>query len=697
MKTTGRSLVLLFLVYTLFFSSNVVLGAVTIGNGIEGDGKWEVMVDIAGDSIGGSLDPTGSIGLTEVVFWFLTAVEVDGEAPFQLLDTDITTPPTLKQGANEVESAGSFDGANGTVNWKAVSSIEPLTFIYTLTLTFESENPFGVLRLINYLDGDSSDYKNDLLVVLNGSEPDDIRLLTIGKNVDHGVAQATEFSSNLNALFFGWAAGGSSDLDEGPDLIDNIINASISSNEIFSLSGQVDTESLPPTSDARHPGKTVYGPNDVATAMAFDLDPTAKAAKVTFLLGASPDGDSPFSGDPTEPGPTARAGADQNVLPGALVTLDGSGSSDPDDGIASHAWEQTDGPDVVLSDATAVQPTFSVPAGEPDGTVYRFKLTVMDHTGFSSSDTVSIFVQLSQKNRAPVTDAGPDKTAVVNTLVTLDGSGSSDPDNDIASYSWVQSEGPTVELSNAGEVMCTFTPSEATPEGVVLTFTLTVTDSHGLTATDTIIVRVFPLGAETNLPDGIYKDDPIDATISAYIQTYTAGSMLVILTPDLQNWYVFIDDDWEDGLSNTPDLAEKGHKLTMSFVQGGKILTVLSHAGGGNDSWTLTRTFAALQAPPPVDGIYKQDGGMNMYLQTYSTGSTLFIFTPNLVDWTVFLDENYSDGLGVSGDLGGLGKTLAMTANGTDSYLSTITDSLGGNLTFQVDLAFDAPDVTAEQ
>ena len=214
---------------------------------------------------------------------------------------------------------------------------------------------------------------------------------------------------------------------------------------------------------------------------------------------------------------------------------------------------------------------------------------------------------------------------------------------------------------------------------------------------DTIIVRVFPLGAETNLPDGIYKNEGPQATISAYIQTYTAGSMLVILTPDLQNWYVFIDDDREDGLSNTPDLAEKGHRLTMSFVQGGKIRTVLSYAGGGNDSWTLTRTFAALQAPPPVDGIYKQDGGMNMYLQTYSTGSTLFIFTPNLVDWTVFLDENYSDGLGVSGDLGGLGKTLAMTPNGTGSYLSTITDSLGANLTFQVNLAFDAPDVTAEQ
>jgi len=592
MKTTGRALASLLLIYTLVFSSTVVFGAVTIDNGIEGDGRWEVVVDVAGDSTGGFLDPMGPTGLTRVVYWFFTLLEIDDDPPIALYQSNITTPPTLKPGTNEVESAGSFDGANGTVTWKAVSSIE--THIYTLTLTFTSQNPLGLIRVINYLDGDSSDYNNDLLVVLNGSEPADIRLLTVGKNVNHGVAHATEFSSTLNAFFYGWAA------DEKPELIDDIINVSISSSEIFSPTGRVDTESLPPTSAAGYPGKVVYGPNDVTTAMAFDLDPTATSATVTFVLGASPDGDSPFSDNPAERGPTAKAGADQ--------------------------------------------------------------------------------------------------TAVVNSLVTLDGSGSSDPDNDIVSYSWVQTGGPTVELSNAGEALSTFTPVQATPEGVLLTFTLTVTDSQGLTDTDTTTVRVFPSVIETNMPDGIYKDEgtPLP-TISAYIQTYTVGSILVILTPDLQHWYVFIEDNWENGLSNTPDMGKEGHGLTMSFAQGGKILTELSYAGGGSDSWTLTRTFAALEDAPPVDGIYKQEKGMNLYLQTYSAGSTLFIFTPNLVDWIVFLDDNYSDGLAVSGDLGDLGKSLVMTPNGTGSYLSTITDALGTNLTFQVDLDFEAPGVAAEQ
>ncbi|MBI4773248.1 MAG: hypothetical protein HY788_03540 [Deltaproteobacteria bacterium] len=699
MKTTGRGLASLFFMCTLMFGSTVVLGAVTIGNGIQGDGKWEVVVDVAGDSTGGTLDPLGPTGLTKVVFWFFTAVEVGEEAPFQLIDTDVTTPPTLKSGTNEVESAGLFPGPNGTVNWKAVSSIEPDSKIYRVTLTFESMEPLGALRLINYLDGDSSDSSNDLLVVLNGSEPEDIRLLVLGKNVNHGVAQATEFSSTLNASFLGWAADRNAGEGEDPDLLDDIVDISISSDEIFSPTGNVYTENLPVTSDSRYPDKAVYGPNDVTTAMAFDLDPTATSATVTFLLGASPDGDSPFSDGPTQQGPTARAGTDQTVVPGAQVTLDGSASSDPDDGIASYAWDQTEGPDVVLSDATAVQPTFPVAAGVPEGTVYTFNLTVMDHTGLSSSDTVSVVVQASQENRPPVADAGADKTAVVNSLVTLDGSGSSDPDNDIASYSWVQTGGPTVELSNAGNVMSTFTPVEGTPEGVLLTFTLTVADSHGLTDTDTTTVRVFPPDIETNMPDGIYKDEGPQPVISAYIQTYTVGSMLVILTPDLQDWYVFIDDDWEDGLSNVSDLGGIGHRLNMSFVPGGKILTVLSYAGGGSETWTLTRTFAALENSPPADGIYKQEqeNGMNLYLQTYSAGSSLFIFTPNLVDWTVFLDEDYSNGLAVSGDLAGMGKSLVMTPNGAGSYQSTITGSQGMNLTFQLDLVFSAPGGTAGQ
>jgi hypothetical protein len=48
--------------------------------------------------------------------------------------------------------------------------------------------------------------------------------------------------------------------------------------------------------------------------------------------------------------PTANASFDQTVDEGVTVLLDGSLSSDPDDGIVSFLWEQTGGPTVSLSD-----------------------------------------------------------------------------------------------------------------------------------------------------------------------------------------------------------------------------------------------------------------------------------------------------------------------------------------------------------
>ena len=61
--------------------------------------------------------------------------------------------------------------------------------------------------------------------------------------------------------------------------------------------------------------------------------------------------------------PTAEAGDDQTVEEGALVTLDGSGSSDPEDqGEAlTYLWTQTGGTAVTLSSSAAQSPTFTAP------------------------------------------------------------------------------------------------------------------------------------------------------------------------------------------------------------------------------------------------------------------------------------------------------------------------------------------------
>ena len=100
----------------------------------------------------------------------------------------------------------------------------------------------------------------------------------------------------------------------------------------------------------------------------------------------------------TNTAPTANAGADQSVTTGTEVTLDGSGSSDPDTGDTwTYAWTQTSGTDVTLSDTVAEMPTFTAP---DSAAVLVFTLTVTDVAGATNTDMVTITVN-------PVADTTP--------------------------------------------------------------------------------------------------------------------------------------------------------------------------------------------------------------------------------------------------------------------------------------------------
>ena len=91
--------------------------------------------------------------------------------------------------------------------------------------------------------------------------------------------------------------------------------------------------------------------------------------------------------------PTADAGADQtSVWEGALVMLDGSGSSDPDGDTLRYRWNQFSGEPVLLSSQDVVNPTFTAPEGLMAEAVLQFRLLVTDPEGRFASDTVTITV-----------------------------------------------------------------------------------------------------------------------------------------------------------------------------------------------------------------------------------------------------------------------------------------------------------------
>ncbi len=82
-------------------------------------------------------------------------------------------------------------------------------------------------------------------------------------------------------------------------------------------------------------------------------------------------------------------------------------------------------------------------------------------TDGQDTDSEDITITVTNTNRPPLAEAGSDQDVTVSSLVTLNGSGSSDPDNDPIDYAWTQTGGPTAALADNTTATPTFTPTEA--------------------------------------------------------------------------------------------------------------------------------------------------------------------------------------------------------------------------------------------
>jgi len=137
--------------------------------------------------------------------------------------------------------------------------------------------------------------------------------------------------------------------------------------------------------------------------------------------------------------PVANAGPDQSIHANGLVTLDGSGSSDPDGNPITYAWSflsRPDGSSAAFSNPVAVNPTFV--ADQPGD--YQVQLIVTDSLGAASQPDQ---VVISTTNSAPIAEAGPDQAiALMGTTVHLDGTQSYDPDGDPITYEWTFASTP---------------------------------------------------------------------------------------------------------------------------------------------------------------------------------------------------------------------------------------------------------------
>ena len=162
--------------------------------------------------------------------------------------------------------------------------------------------------------------------------------------------------------------------------------------------------------------------------------------------------------------PVAKAGTNQNVVVGTTVSLDGTASSDANGDTLTYKWSLLYKPTnslASLTSASSSKPTFNA------DTVGTYVVSLVVNDGQVDSGAVSSTTVIAEVlNVAPVANAGPAQTVLINSTVTLTGAASTDANADKLTYKWVLTTKPTgsvASLSSATALSPTF---KADVEGV---------------------------------------------------------------------------------------------------------------------------------------------------------------------------------------------------------------------------------------
>ncbi|HEU4472764.1 MAG TPA: carbohydrate-binding protein [Flavisolibacter sp.] len=296
---------------------------------------------------------------------------------------------------------------------------------------------------------------------------------------------------------------------------------------------------------------------------------------------------------PANTKPQARAGSNQTISTSS-IQLNGTASTD-NVFIAYYEWSQLSGPSPSLIDLPASKTP--IVSGLVPGT-YTFKLKVTDNNWLSDSANVVITVNtLTSRppvNQAPVANAGPDLTITLPVATAaLNGSGT-DPEGQSLGFQWRKISGPaSLSLLNASSATAS---AQQLIQGMY-EFELSVTDSGGLLAKDTMTITVKPKpnqppvaeagnGSTLTLPlntltlNGSGTDT--DGTITAFQWTRVSG-------PSSLTWVN----------SNT------GAALISGLTSGTYVLrlTVTDNEGAtGSDDVTVVVNSAPLASPKPIPG-----------------------------------------------------------------------------------------------
>lgn len=327
---------------------------------------------------------------------------------------------------------------------------------------------------------------------------------------------------------------------------------------------------------------------------------------------------------------------------GSQVTFDGSGSFD-DIMITDYVWTFVDGAPVTLYGA---QPTYRF----VDPGFFVVTLTVMDGVGNSDTHTVTITVN---DVTAPIADAGPDMNVNEGTLVTFDGSRSSD-NIGIVYWSWTFynrtefPQGPPIVLHGETSQAMFDTPG-------VYGVRLTVIDAAGNMQSDHMNVTV---------------NDVTPPVASFDLPSQGALGTSVVLNGDASTDNVGVTDHrWT---IEGPDGTEhfEGMETSFFFAITGEFVITLNVTDAAGNWGTSSQTMTILDDTDPVAdaGIYiiSSMGELVTFDGSLSSDDVAIV----LWEWSFEYD-------GASVTLGGESASFIFDLPGSYGIILTVEDAAG--------------------
>ena len=277
---------------------------------------------------------------------------------------------------------------------------------------------------------------------------------------------------------------------------------------------------------------------------------------------------------------------------------------------------------------------------------FTFKAT--DDKG-TDSNIATVTMDVKSANQAPVAETGSNQEVEQGTTVTLDGSNSTDPNNDSLSYTWEQLSGPLVTIVNPDAAIIEFVAPQVNDD-TTLKFKLTVTDQDGEKGSKRIDVTVKNRSNETatEFSDPIREIPKNNELTLPEIQSPSDGTVGNPV-PDPDTLTALIKQN-ETGLqhemilksySNTGDQVVKSAssypKRPSITLQNGFPIILASN----NPDFTISSTEVILYDKNDVPVYLRSEGG-NTWMLDVPTGTYKLEvkteYTPSNDDIATFID-----------------------------------------------------------